>query len=150
VPDPASTEPVFGRYAVGKELPKIWPLGLVEDADDSMWMGSLNDGLFHVTNGRVEAFTQKDGLPGNHCVPVYRDDSGALWIVAQGLLSRRAGGRFQNVSEKDGLPKDVFLDLIEDDWQFLDQRQARHSQRGWRISRAVWIESTSRWARDGC
>ena len=115
VPDPASTEPVFGRYAVGKELPKIWPLGLVEDGDGSMWMGSLEHGLFHVIKGRVEVFTKNDGLPGNHCVPVYRDDAGALWIVAEGSLTRRAGGRFETVGEKDGLPKDVFLDLIEDD-----------------------------------
>ena len=115
VPDPASTEPVFGRYAVGKELPKLWPLGLVEDGDGSIWMGSLASGLFHVINGRVDVFTKKDGLPGDHCVPVYRDDSGALWIVGQGGLTRRAGERFQNISDKDGLPKDVLLDLIEDD-----------------------------------
>jgi signal transduction histidine kinase/ligand-binding sensor domain-containing protein len=114
-PKPANGKPAFGRYAIGKELPKIFPLGLVEDGDGSMWLGSLADGLFHVTNDRAENFSEKDGLPGNHCVPVYRDDSGALWIVTETGLTRRAGGRFQNVSEKDGLPKDVLLDLIEDD-----------------------------------
>jgi signal transduction histidine kinase/ligand-binding sensor domain-containing protein len=114
VPNPA-TEPAFGRYVVGKALPKIFPLGLVEDADGSMWLGSLADGLFHVTGERVEVFTQKDGLPGNHCVPVYRDDSGAVWIVTDGGLSRRADGSFKSISEKDGLPRDVLLDLIEDD-----------------------------------
>jgi len=81
MPDPASTVPVFGRYSVGGELPKMWPVGLVEDADGSMWMGSLANGLFHVAKGRVEVFTVNDGLPGNHCVPVYRDDAGAIWIV---------------------------------------------------------------------
>ncbi len=116
VPDPASTKPAFGRYEVGKELPKIFPLGLVEDSDGSIWMGSLANGLFHVSTGRVEAFTEKAGLPGNHCVPVHRDDSGALWIVAEGSLSRHIGNRFQNISEKEGLPKDVLLDLIEDDF----------------------------------
>jgi signal transduction histidine kinase/ligand-binding sensor domain-containing protein len=115
VPDPTSTEPVFGRYAIGKELPKMFPLGLVEDGDGSMWLGSLGHGLFRVADGRVENFTEKDGLPGKHCVPVYLDDSGAMWIVSEGALSRRAGGRFQTITEKDGLPKDSLLDLIEDD-----------------------------------
>jgi signal transduction histidine kinase/ligand-binding sensor domain-containing protein len=114
VPDSASREPVFGRYAIGKELPKMFPLGLVEDGDGSMWLGSLANGLFHVTQGRLENFSEKDGLPGNNCVPVYRDDSAALWIVSEGALSRRAGGRFQTIGAKEGLPKDVLLDLIED------------------------------------
>jgi signal transduction histidine kinase/ligand-binding sensor domain-containing protein len=113
--NPASTEPAVGRYSVGKELPKIFPTGLVEDRDGSIWMGSVAGGLFHVVNGRVENFTSKDGLPGDHCVPVYLDDTGALWITGEGGLTRRAGGRFQTVTEKDGLPKDVLLDLIEDD-----------------------------------
>jgi ligand-binding sensor domain-containing protein len=116
VPDPASTQPAFGRYEVGKELPKIFPLGLVEDGDGSIWTGSLANGLFHVRGERVETFTEKDGLPGKHCVPVHRDDSGALWIVAERSLSRRSDDRFQNIGEKEGLPKDVLLDLIEDDF----------------------------------
>lgn len=116
VPDPAGAKPAFGRYEIGKGLPKIFPLGLVEDGDGSIWMGSLANGLFHVSNGRVEAFTEMDGLPGNHCVPVHRDDSGALWIVAEGNLSRRIDNRFQNIGEKEGLPKDLLLDLIEDDF----------------------------------
>ncbi len=115
VPDPASAEPAWGRYAVGKELPHMFPLGLVEDEDGSMWMGSRADGLFHIAGGRVEGFNRLDGLPGNDCVPVYRDETGALWVVAENSLVRRSGEVFQSVSEAGGLPKDVFLDLIEDD-----------------------------------
>lgn len=114
VPDPASASSVYGRYAIGKELPVVRPLGLIEDRDGSMWMGSLDGGLFHLANGRVENFTRRDGLPGNRCVPAHLDDAGALWIVSEGGLCRRQAGRFQIVGAKDGLPKDIFLDLIED------------------------------------
>ncbi len=114
VPDPTNPTSVFGRYTVGKDLPAIRPLGLVEDRDGSMWMGSLEGGLFHITNGRVQNFTQQQGLPGNRCVPALLDDSGALWIVTDGGLCRRQGDRFQSVGVKEGLPKDILLDLIED------------------------------------
>jgi signal transduction histidine kinase len=111
--NPANYGVDWGRYAIGKELPTIRPLGLIEDTDGSMWMGSLDAGLFHILNGRVE--NQSTGLPGNRCVPTLLEDSGALWVVAEGALCRRAAGRFKNVTVKDGLPKDVFLDMIADD-----------------------------------
>lgn len=115
VPDPANGEPAFGRYRIEKELPKLVPVGLVEDRDGSMWLGSLGNGLVHLDNGRVEVFTSKDGLHGDYCIPAFLDPSGALWIVGEGGLTRRSGGRFQSLTEKDGLPNDVLLDLIEDD-----------------------------------
>jgi signal transduction histidine kinase len=71
--------------------------------------------LFHVSGGRVESFGRKEGLPSDSCVPVYRDSSGALWLVTEKSLTRRRNGRFQTIGQKDGLPNDVFLDLIEDD-----------------------------------
>ncbi|MHC1769378.1 MAG: triple tyrosine motif-containing protein [Verrucomicrobiia bacterium] len=114
-PDPAYTEPAFGRYAVGEELPDIWPLGLVEDRDGSIWFGSLGHSLFRVSQGHVEAYDVKDGLPGSRCVPVYLDDSGTLWMVTDAGLTRRRDGQFETVTPSAGLPKDVLLDMIEDD-----------------------------------
>jgi signal transduction histidine kinase/ligand-binding sensor domain-containing protein len=114
-PDPKSAEPVFGRYEVGKELPKIWPLGLIEDHDGSMWIGSQGHGLFQVTDGQVRNFTDADSLPSNVCAPVYQDPFGALWILSEAGLTRRQNGRFESITRKHGLPKDTLLDLVEDD-----------------------------------
>jgi signal transduction histidine kinase len=115
LPNPASPKPVFGRYAVGKELPSIGPLGLVEGRDGSIWMGTTADGLYRLRQGRFEHFSKRDGLAGDYCVPVYLDPGDALWIVGEGGLTRYREGRFQKATETDGLPKDVFLDLREDD-----------------------------------
>jgi signal transduction histidine kinase len=115
IPDPQATEPVYGRFSVGKELPPAFPLGLIEDRDGSIWVGSLRNGLMHISDGRADVFTMKEGLPSNHCVPVYKEDSGTLWMVGEGVLTRRANGRFQSLTQKDGLPKDALLDVIEDD-----------------------------------
>ena len=114
-PDRATADPAYGRFAVGKELPPMFPLGLVEDRDGSIWLGSLEHGLVQVNQSRVQVYSEKDGLPGSHCVPVFRDDSGAIWITGRRGLTRYANGRFQTVGERDGLPNDLLLDLIEDD-----------------------------------
>lgn len=114
-PDPTRADPVFGRYAIGQELPPAWPLGLVEDREGWIWMGSLKHGLFRVKNGQVKVYTEQDGLPGNLCAPVYLDHSGALWMVTGSGLTRWTEGRFQSIGDQHGLPKDLLLDLIEDD-----------------------------------
>jgi hypothetical protein len=106
----SSAEPAYGRYAVGRELPQMFPLGLVEDRDGSIWLGSLAHGLVRVNQGRVQVYSEKDGLPGSHCVPVFGDDSGAVWITGRPGLTRYANGRFQTIRERDGLPKDLMLD----------------------------------------
>jgi ligand-binding sensor domain-containing protein len=115
-PDPTGAGPAFGRYRVGNELPRMLPLGLVEDSDGSMWLGSLAHGLVRVDAGHVERFGRQEGLPADHCVPVHRDSAGALWITGPGGLTRRWDGRFRTLTEQDGLPRDLPLDLIEDDF----------------------------------
>ncbi|HRZ36301.1 MAG TPA: two-component regulator propeller domain-containing protein [Candidatus Paceibacterota bacterium] len=116
VPQPASPEPACGRYAVGQQFPtNMFLTGLVEDRDGTMWVGSVAHGLFHVGQGRVDAFGPKEGLPSNCCMPVHLDDSGALWIVAEGHLVRHRDGQFQSLDARAGLPEDTLLDLIPDD-----------------------------------
>jgi streptogramin lyase len=54
-------------------------------------------------------------VAGNYSVPAYLDNSDALWIVGEGGLTRYRLGRFQKATEANGLPKDVMLDLREDE-----------------------------------
>ena len=113
--DAESQNASYGRYAVGKQLPRIFPLGIVEDEDGAIWLGSLDQGgLFRLAHEKIERFSARDGLPGKNWIPVYRDSSNSLWIITDKGIVRRKGGRFQTITEKDGLPRDSFSDLIED------------------------------------
>ncbi len=104
-----------GRLKVGEDLPRTEFRGLVEDRDGSIWAGTIGSGLLHVRDAQVETFTTKDGLPSDFCVPVRRDDSGALWLVSQGALTRRAQNRFKVIRPSEGLPNDLLFDFIEDE-----------------------------------
>lgn len=115
IPNPKCPEPVWGRYSIGQELPDIWPVGILDDKEGSIWLGSRDDGLFRIRNWKSEAVALPEEWTGRYCVPVYRDNSEALWFVGDGCLVRHRDGRFQCITYKAGLPKDSLLDLIEDD-----------------------------------
>lgn len=108
----------FGRFATGRELPEAHLIGLLEDHDGSIWAGTMGQGRIHVKDQRVERFTQRDGLAGEFCAPALADALGAVWIVTNGGISRRKGGRFQSIRSADGLPNDHVIDLVEDDFGY--------------------------------
>lgn len=113
--DPQRLKAGYGRYTVGRDLPSVSPVGLVEDSDGGIWLGSMNrGGLFQLIKGQFRRFSEIDGLPGKNWIPVYLDSSNSLWIITDEGIVRRSAGRFQAITEKDGLPNDSFSDLIED------------------------------------
>lgn len=115
IPDPAAPGPTSGRLRVGWELPEVFPVGLVEAADGAIWLGTAAHGLIRVTGGtQVERYTRADGLPGDRCEPVLAEADGAVWVTGSGTLTRALGGRFRSLGEREGLPRDEFFDMIED------------------------------------
>lgn len=120
IPKPSRESPPYLRHITGTELPDKNLGGLIVDLDGSVWVGTQGAGLIHATPhssgpSRIEIFTTQDGLPGDICAPVHRDDSGALWITSDGGITRRKAGKFQSIRQTDGLPNDLLLDMIEDD-----------------------------------
>jgi len=59
---------------------------LLRDRDGGLWIATTNNGLLHVHNGKVDTFTQSDGLSGNLIQALYEDREGNIWAVSpQGL-----------------------------------------------------------------
>lgn len=85
---------------------------LLEDRLSALWVGTPN-GLFRLwSDGRVEAYTQGNGLPANGIYSLLEDREGRIWVGTRGgglcrLMSDLALAR--NVvarvySNKDGIP----------------------------------------------
>lgn len=86
-----------------------------EDSVGDLWAGSLKQGLFQITQGRIQRHGMKEGLPSNSIYCLYADSRGDLWIGTKGMgLARMRGGRVQSFASASGLPCKVICGVIED------------------------------------
>ncbi|HEY4414555.1 MAG TPA: two-component regulator propeller domain-containing protein [Verrucomicrobiae bacterium] len=104
-----TTTPVAGLS--GKPI-----TALVQQPDGVLWIGSLGDGLLRLENGRISAFTIKDGLGSDLIRALSLDPDGTLWIGSEGGgLTRLSHGKFSTFTTKQGLSNDTVLQILSDD-----------------------------------
>lgn len=135
-----------GNLRCGRELPGAEAVGVIEDRDGTLWVGSKGGGLTRIvrrapggltnTSDRaafatspdpdssndtleLKTFTTQDGLAVDYCFPALIDNHGALWISGAGGLTRHQNGRFQAIRPENGLPDDILSAAIEDGLGYL-------------------------------
>src|SRR5262249_7535262 len=57
---------------------------LFMDRNNSLWIGTTNDGLYRVHDGLADHYGTTDGLSGTAVHQIYEDHEGNLWVVADG------------------------------------------------------------------
>ncbi|MBN9689934.1 MAG: hypothetical protein J0M24_06820 [Verrucomicrobia bacterium] len=90
---------------------------LLADADGSLWLGSLNEGLMRWRGGTLERFDAKVGFPSEGVNAILEDGQGGFWLpsnrgitrVERSSLEAVAEGRSprlvaQLLTQSDGLP----------------------------------------------
>jgi signal transduction histidine kinase/ligand-binding sensor domain-containing protein len=61
---------------------------LLRDRDGGVWVGTTGEGLLHVHHGKVERFTQADGLSSDGVFALFEDREGSIWVATAGGLDR--------------------------------------------------------------
>jgi hypothetical protein len=88
---------------------------LADATDQSLWAGTIQGGLWHVTSVGNRLYTTSDGLGSNLIRSLYADKDGALWIgTFGGGLNAFSEGSFHRFSESDGLLSDNILHIADD------------------------------------
>jgi signal transduction histidine kinase/ligand-binding sensor domain-containing protein len=54
---------------------------LFRDRSNALWVGTLNQGIYRVYDGRADHFSSSDGLSSNAIVQFYQDREGNVWVV---------------------------------------------------------------------
>ncbi len=68
------------------------------DTSGAIWMGMGDEGLYRLNpDGKMEHFTDKDGLPGNSVRAAAVDEGGTLWFATNRGLARYDQGKFTGV-----------------------------------------------------
>ncbi|MBI3449962.1 MAG: hypothetical protein HY049_13735 [Acidobacteria bacterium] len=93
---------------------------LARDRRGSLWIGARSGLYRRLSGGRLEHFTERDGLPQNRVISILEDRRGRLWIgTAAGLVRLVADpspGRSiveRRFTRLDGLPEKWVLALYE-------------------------------------
>ncbi len=77
---------------------------LCEDAGGSLWIGTLQNGLFELRQGRITHFTSTDGLLDESVTSLDADKSGQVWIGTKSGLNLWTGRELKSYTLRDGLP----------------------------------------------
>jgi len=108
------------------------PTHLFRDRDGSLWIGTRDQGVWHVHHGRADRFAQLDGLSDDDVLTMFEDREGDIWIATHGGLDRFRDFAIPTISVKQGLSSDPV-------WSVLAARDG-----------SVWIatrEALNRWNR---
>ncbi len=85
---------------------------LLRDRDGGVWIGTIERGLIHIHAGKVDTFTQADGLSGNIVLALFEDREGTVWVSTSGGLDRFRELPVSTISTRQGLSSDATTSVL--------------------------------------
>ena len=83
---------------------------------EGLWFGFFRGDIAYFSGEQVRAtYSSSSGLAEGRVSALYTDPAGALWVAADGGLSRLKDGRVATLTSRNGLPCDAVGWVIEDD-----------------------------------
>lgn len=94
---------------------------LLAARDGSLWIGFEFGGVARLHQRQVQMWTTPADIGVSYNASLMEDHTGAVWVVSRDGLHRYAGGRWENLFGRDGLPTgkevmSVFEDSRSDIW----------------------------------
>lgn len=72
---------------------------LLLDRHQALWIGTYNEGLYRLYQGRADHFTSQNGLSGNTILSLFEDGEGSLWAGTSGGVDQFRDLAVQNFSK---------------------------------------------------
>ena len=95
---------VWGQYDQADGVPYAYVTSLAQEADGTIWAGSLDDGLYRFANGRFIGLRHEQGLSANDIRCLRPDREGNLWVGTRtGGLDRLSRIKIVHWGTKQGL-----------------------------------------------
>jgi len=79
---------------------------LLVDRDLSLWVGTLNQGIYRIQGNKVEHYRGSDGLSGDAVSGLFQDREGNIWIVTSRGIDDFHDLRVASFSTRQGLSAD--------------------------------------------
>jgi len=91
---------------------QLHPKSLLRDRNGGLWIGTVDQGLLHIHQGRLDRFTRADGLSSNTVSDMLEDREGNIWVATVGGLDRFHDLAVTTVSAKQGLSNDYVRSVL--------------------------------------
>jgi signal transduction histidine kinase/ligand-binding sensor domain-containing protein len=91
------------RFGMPRHLAAHYIDALSEASDDTVWAGSVGEGLFEFKGGRLAAINASSGLSDNMIEALLTDREGKLWVGTHGGLDRICPRKVSVHSHNEGL-----------------------------------------------
>src|SRR5271167_1564003 len=92
--------------APGFDASTLEVTALLVDRDSSLWIGTLNRGIYRIQANKVDHFRSSDGLSGDAVSGLFQDHEGNVWIVTSRGIDSFHDIRVASFSTRQGLSTD--------------------------------------------
>src|SRR5262249_3363742 len=82
---------------------RLRAIRMLRDRDGGLWIGTLTQGLMHIHRGRIDTFSQADGLSDNTVLGLFEDREGNVWVATPNGLDRFRPYSIPAISVREGL-----------------------------------------------
>lgn len=114
-----------GAYIIGDNRPTLLHPSLageaittlMEDDENTLWLGTIKNGVVRLTNNQIERLNTQSGLPNNRVLSILQDFEGSIWIGTNGGLMRLRKAPFTTWTKKRRLIGDYVRSVIDIDEQ---------------------------------
>src|SRR5271168_1085133 len=79
---------------------------LLLDRDSSLWVGTLNQGIYRIQGNKVDHFRSSDGLSGDGVNGLFQDRESNIWIATSRGIDKFRDLRVASFSTRQGLSTD--------------------------------------------
>ena len=83
--------------------PELKEATLLRDRDGGLWISSEDAGLMHLHNGRMDVYTEADGLSSNSVLSMFEDREGNIWVATSNGMDRFREYAIPSIGRKQGL-----------------------------------------------
>ena len=80
---------------------------LYVDREQSVWIGTSNEGIYRIASGRIDRFRADGGLSSNAVTSFFEDREGNVWVATTKGLDRLRDTRVVTFSTAEGLSADL-------------------------------------------
>ena len=106
----------FVNYVIpGFDGTKVRATALFVDGQQTLWVATGNEGLYHIHDGRADHYGAAQGLSGDAVASIFEDHEGNLWIATDGGVDLFRDVPIVSFSSREGLHDNAAVVLARKD-----------------------------------